>query len=150
MPTPMPTPTPVSTPALQREPGYRVAIVCRLGDAAREAASGFVAQLGLEPVMPAAGEGIDRLDGLRDLDFAVVLLSAEGLGAAPAVLLEIGFLIGALGRGRICFMLEGKQALAPDLDGVARHTLDDAGLWRLLLAREMKQAGLNVDMNRAL
>ena len=149
----MPTPSPVSTPASQLEAGHCVAIVCRLGDAAREAASGFVAQLGLEPVMvPAAGEGtfLERLDGLRDLDFALVLLSAEGLGAAPAALLEIGFLIGTLGRGRICFMVEGKQALAPELDGVARHTLDDAGLWRLLLAREMKQAGLAVDMNRAL
>jgi len=28
--------------------------------------------------------------------------------------------------------------------------MDDAGLWRLLLAREMRQAGLDVDMNRAL
>jgi hypothetical protein len=31
-----------------------------------------------------------------------------------------------------------------------RHTMDDAGLWRVLLAREMKRAGLNVDLNRAL
>jgi hypothetical protein len=33
---------------------------------------------------------------------------------------------------------------------VVRHPMDDGGLWRLLLAREMKQAGLSVDMNRAL
>jgi predicted nucleotide-binding protein len=155
----MPTPTArtlAPTAAPQGEPGRRVAIVCRLGQPAREAASGFVAQLGLEPVVlpdPAdAGDGtfIDRLGGRRDLDFALVLLSADTLGAAPAVLLEIGFLLGALGRDRVCFVLEGKQELVPELEGVVRHAMDDSGLWRLLLAREMKQAGLSVDMNRAL
>jgi hypothetical protein len=28
--------------------------------------------------------------------------------------------------------------------------MDESGLWRLLLAREMRQAGLDVDMNRAM
>ena len=147
MPTPIPAP--------RSEPGRRVAIVCRLGQAARDAASAFVAQLGLEPVIlrdPDAGDNtlIERLDRLRNLDYAVVLLAAGGPDVAPGPQLEIGFLLGVLGRGRICFLLEGKQALLPDLDGVVRHTMDDAGLWRLLLAREMKRAGLNVDLNRAL
>jgi predicted nucleotide-binding protein len=156
----MTTPKHASTPApesvSQAEPGRRVAIVCRLGEAAGRAASGFVAQLGLEPVMlgdpPDAGQGtlIERLDALRDLDFAILLLSAGDPGAAPAMLLEIGFLLGALGRARVCFILDGKPALVPELDGMVRHTMDDAGLWRLLLAREMKQAGLDVDLNRAL
>jgi predicted nucleotide-binding protein len=151
-PTTAPSPAPVPTP--QGAAGARVAIVCRLGEAAREAASGFVAKLGLEPVVLRdmdAGEGtfVERLDGLRDLDFAIILLSADDLGA-PAVLLEIGFLLGACGRGRVCFILEGAPALVPDLNGVARHTMDDGGLWRLLLAREMKQSGLDVDLNRAL
>jgi hypothetical protein len=28
--------------------------------------------------------------------------------------------------------------------------IDDDGLWRLLLARELKKAGLEVDLNKAL
>jgi predicted nucleotide-binding protein len=149
------TSTSIPTPAPQRAAGGRVAIVCRLGEAAREAASGFVTKLGLEPVVLRdldAGDGtfIERLEGLRDLDFAIVLLSADDPGATPAGLLEIGFLLGATGRGRVCFILEGVPALDPVLDGVVRHTMDAAGLWRLLLAREMKQAGLDVDLNRAL
>ena len=156
MSTPISTRTTASTPVPQGETGRRVAVVCRIGDDAREAASGLVAQLGLEPVIlhdPAeAGDGsfIERLGGLRDLDFAIVQLSAGVLDAGPAVLLEIGFLLGALGRDRVCFVLDGKQALVPHLDGVVRHTMDEAGVWRLLLAREMKQAGLPVDMNRAI
>jgi predicted nucleotide-binding protein len=137
--------------------GRRIAILCRLGDAAREAASGFVAQLGLQPVVaPARQQGdayfIDALDGLRGADYAVVLLAAEDLSPnpRPALLLEIGFLLGALGRGRLCFLVAGKPEAVPELGALTRLTMDDAGVWRLLLAREMKQAGLEVDLNRAL
>ena len=107
-------------------------------------------QLGLEavplrdPSDTAGGAYIDRLDALRGVDYAIVLLS-EGEGA----LLEIGFLLGAIGRARMCFVVAGNPVLAPHWEGVARHAIDDAGLWRLLLAREMRQAGLDVDMNRA-
>ena len=108
-------------------------------------------QLGLEaiplrdPSDTAGGAYIDRLDALRGVDYAIVLLS-EGEGA----LLEIGFLLGAIGRARMCFVVAGNPVPAPHWEGVARHAIDEAGLWRLLLAREMRQAGLDVDMNRAI
>jgi predicted nucleotide-binding protein len=61
--------------------------------------------------------------------------------------MEIGFLLGALGRGRVVVLqAEGDE---DGLGGVTRHPMDGAGLWRLLLAREMKQAGLKIDLNRA-
>ena len=80
------------------------------------------------------------------------MLAAEDLSPnpRPALLLEIGFLLGSIGRGRLCFLVAGKPEAVPELGAVARHTMDDAGVWRLLLAREMKQAGLEVDLNRAL
>ena len=149
----MPTPAPAPQDGASR----RVAIQCRLGDAARDAASNFVAQLGLQSVIaaePQQGNAsfIDALDGLRGADYAVVLLPAEDLSPnpRPALLLEIGFLLGALGRGRLCFLVAGKPEAVPELGAVTRLTMDDAGVWRLLLAREMKQAGLEVDLNRAL
>ena len=134
----------------------RVAILCRLGDSAREAASGFVAQLGLQPVLAPRQQGgassLDALDGLRGADYAVVMLSGEELSPSPrpALLLEIGFLVGALGRGRLCFLTEGKAEAVPELGAITRLSMDDAGVWRLLLAREMKRAGLEIDLNRAL
>lgn len=114
-----------------------------------------MSQLGLEAlVAPAAGSFPARLDAVRNADYAVVMLSAEDLGTSGAtradVLLEIGYLFGVVGAGRLCFVVTGKPAPARELEAIARHPLDEAGLWRLLLAREMKQAGLNVDLNRAL
>jgi hypothetical protein len=85
------------------------------------------------------------------------MVPAGDLGGSPGaippeVLLEVGFLFGAVGRRRLCFLIAGaKPTLGAELDAVVtRHSMDDAGLWRLLLAREMRQAGLDVDMNRAL
>lgn len=131
-----------------------MAIICRSGDAACETASAFVTRLGLQPVVlqgaRAPGSLIERLDGLRDQDFALVLLAAGDSADSPGLLLDVAFLLGALGRGRICFVLEDAAALGPEWDGVARQSMDGAGVWRLLLAREMKQAGLDVDLNRAI
>ena len=157
MPTPAPTPVqppaPAAsrTPAAQGGPGRRIAILGQRGGAASDTVSGLVTQLGLEaiplrdPSDTAGGAYIDRLDALRDVDYAIVLLSAD-----DAALLEIGFLLGAVGRARMCFVIAGNPVLAPHWEGVARHAIDDAGLWRLLLAREMRQSGLDVDMNRAI
>jgi predicted nucleotide-binding protein len=174
----MSTPTPVSLskPESQSEPGggsarvprsasgRRVAIVCRLDAAVGKAAAEFVERLGLEPAMvqadtsPGQSRPIDALDEVRGADYAIVMLPANDLGAGsgsaavrPEVLLEAGFLFGAVGRRRVCFLFDGPPSLGPELEGVVmRHVLDEAGVWRLLLAREMKQAGLDVDMNRAL
>ena len=89
-------PTPVPTPARAASPtGRRIAILGQRAGAAGEAVSGFVTQLGLEaiplrdPSDTAGGAYIDRLDALRSVDYAMVVLS-EGEGA----LLEIGFLLG--------------------------------------------------------
>ena len=134
-------------------PGNRVAIIGPLDDTASLVAE-FVGQFDLEPLIlpPANGQGLaDRLDGLRDAGFALVVLSNDDSGAlVPDTLVQLGFLLGTLGRARICLVLAG-DAQAPDaLDGLAKHAMDDNGLWRLLLAREMKRAGFEIDLNRAL
>ena len=64
-------------------------------------------------------------------------------------LLETGFLLGVLGAPRVCLLLR-QAGSSPGLDSLNRIALDAGGLWRLLLAREMKQAGLDIDLNKAL
>jgi hypothetical protein len=131
--------SPTSAPA-QRTP--RVALVCR-DDAAGEAITTFVADLGLEPVIslqPQAGASLDALEALRQADFALVLQTDR--------LLEVGFLLAVVGRQRLRVLQAAGSSDA--LPGVPQLTLDDGGLWRLLLAREMKQAGLAVDLNKAM
>jgi predicted nucleotide-binding protein len=120
----------------------RIAIVCR-DDEAGEAVTSFVAHLGLEPVISqqprADASSLESLEALRQTDYALVLQADR--------LLEIGFLLAALGRARLCVLQgEGGQDSLP---GLPHQSLDDGGLWKLLLAREMKKSGLDVDLNKA-
>jgi hypothetical protein len=119
----------------------RIAIVCR-DDAAGEAVTTFIADLGLEPVIsqePTAGTSLDVLEGLRGVDFGLLL--------QPDRQLELGFLLAALGRSRLIVLQPGEGS---GLAGLPHQPMDAAGLWRLLLAREMKKAGIAVDLNRAI
>lgn len=147
-PSSMPTPSPAPSSQAQRE--HRVAVVGGTDAGARDMVSAFVTQMGLEPVVLATtpdafdSGSLDRLEGLRQLDFAIVLLSQ----GAPGALLELGFLLGMLDRSRVCLLMKG-DTKAAEPGGLARYPVDDAGLWHLLLARQMRQAGLDVDLNRA-
>ena len=144
--------------------GRRIAIVGEPDDAGTRAVADFVGQLGLEAVplpAPAVSDDstfLDRFEGVRGADYAIVLVpaadlapAAGGAGLKPQTLMEIGFLFGLLSRRKVCFLVDGaKAALAPELEGMVQlHTRDDAELWRLLVAREMRKAGLDVDMNKA-
>jgi len=157
--TPMPTPQPSPAP----QGGHRVAVVSSLGDAAAGPVADYIRQLGLEAVLvgdaPISDDTtfVDRLEGVRGADYAIVLAPASALAAEPGghgprteTLLEIGFLFGVLARRKVCFLVEGKGQIAPELqDVVLVHAHDDGNLWHLLVAREMRKAGLDVDMNRA-
>jgi hypothetical protein len=117
-------------------------LVLGSGDAAVHAA-GLLSELGVDTAILESAS-IDRLDAARDAGYAVV---ATGEGDGDAMLLAVGFMLALLGKSRIA-LLGGEPPAA--LGGCTRIPLDDEGLWKLLLAREMKKAGLEVDLNRAL
>ena len=142
----------------------RVAVVCHHDAQAHAAARDLVQQLDLqavpqpEPSRSADDPFFSRLEDLSQLQYAIVILPAGALDASsgilqtlsPQILLELGFLLGALGRNRLCLLISGPATPAPVWNGITSLPMDEAGLWRLLLARAMKQAGLDVDLNRAL
>lgn len=131
----------------------RVALVGPLDDTASQA-SELLDQLGLEAVVvgkPAGAKdsiSLEALEGLRDVDYAIVM--ASGDGDSPTAFLTLGFLLAVLGRGRLCFLAPPSQSAFPALGDAVRVSTDEAGLWRLLMAREMKKAGLAVDLNKAM
>jgi predicted nucleotide-binding protein len=91
-----------------------------------------------------------------DVGFAVVLLSPDDVGslkgekhlsprARQNVILELGYFIGKLGRGNVCALHTGDVELPSDLHGILWVPFDPA--WQLILAREIKGAGIKVDLN---
>jgi predicted nucleotide-binding protein len=69
--------------------------------------------------------------------------------ARQNVILELGYFLGKLGRGRVCVIYVDGVEIPSDYHGVVFVPLDEAGAWRLRLARELKAAGFDIDMNRA-
>jgi len=91
--------------------------------------------------------------------YAVVLLTADDvahpvdseeteLRARQNVVFELGFFFGELGRGRVAALYDERVELPSDVQGLAYIPLDSAGGWKLALARELRDAGLDSDLNR--
>jgi predicted nucleotide-binding protein len=92
--------------------------------------------------------------------FAIVLLTADDVGGAAAdaaelkprarqnVIWEFGFFAGALGRSHVAVLYAEGVELPSDLHGLAYIPYDFGGGWRLLLAKELKEAGVAVDTSK--
>ena len=55
-----------------------------------------------------------------------------------------------LARPRVCPLLKGDIEFPNDYSGVLVKPVDDAGAWKLQLAKEIKEAGIEFDFNNAL
>jgi len=132
---------------------------------ARETVARYLHGLGFQPVIlhEQANQGrtvIEKIEANRDVGFAVVLLTPDDVGrsvkedelkprARQNVLLELGYFICHLGRERVCTLRRGNVDIPSDFAGVVWENMDDGGGWRLTLARELKAAGHEVDLNKA-
>ena len=144
--------------------GSKVFLVHGHDESARETTARFLEKLKLEPIIlheqPNAGRTIiEKVERYAEVAFAVVLLTPDdvgGLNSAPQmlkprarqnVILELGYFLGRLGRSHVAALLKGDVEKPSDYDGVLYLRMDDAGAWKILLARELKTAGLNIDLN---
>ncbi len=67
--------------------------------------------------------------------------------ARQNVVLEHGYLMGKLGRSKVCALVKGDVEIPNDISGVVYISMDDAGAWKFAVAKEMKAAGYDIDMN---
>jgi predicted nucleotide-binding protein len=107
---------------------------------------------------------IEKFENYADVGFAVVLLTPDDVGgprpvtspnklrsrARQNVIFELGYFIGRLGRLKVCALYVEGVEIPSDYGGVLYTKFDAAGAWRLELAKELKAAGMPVDMNLAL
>jgi predicted nucleotide-binding protein len=155
------TPGPASTSST------KVFIVHGHDERARESVARFVERLGLDVVIlheqPNQGRTIiEKFETYAEVSFAVVLLTPDDVGAAQStadqlnrrarqnVIFELGFFFGRLGRNRVCALYAEGVEFPSDIHGILYVPLDSPGAWKLQLAKEMKLAGLPIDLNHAL
>jgi len=103
---------------------------------------------------------VEQLEKFADVDYAVVLLTADDKGALKDsetwrlrarqnVIFELGFFAARLGRDRVCCIYEADVEIPTDYQAVLYVAYDSAGAWKASLARELRAAGIHVDLNRA-
>jgi predicted nucleotide-binding protein len=134
----------------------------------RNAIARFLEKLRLNPIIlheqPNKGRTIiEKFTDHADVSFTVVLLTPDDRGGPVAdpyktqklrarqnVIFELGFFLGKLGRNRVCALYQQGVEIPSDYAGVVFVPFDEAGAWRFSLARELKSAGFEIDMNRTL
>ena len=134
-------------------------------EAAKHAVARFVAKFDIEPIIldERASRGqtiIDKFEeSAGEAGFAIVLLTPDDVAARKGeskikprarqnVILELGYFLGRLGRERVRVLHKEKVELPSDIHGIIYVTMDNSNGWQLELGKEMKKAGLLVDLNK--
>lgn len=153
-------------PAVSSVPPRRLFIVHGRDHGPRDAVRNFLRDLDVEVVVledqPNQGRTIiEKFEANVDVAFAVVILTPDDVGAPKDemdnarprarqnVTLELGFFIGLLGRARVAPIKVGDIEVPSDVDGIVYIDFDRGGAWKLALGKELKAAGIDVDLNRA-
>jgi predicted nucleotide-binding protein len=148
----------------RRSGAIRVFVVHGHDGAAKHEVARFCEHLGLQPIVlhEQANQGrtiIEKFEGHADVDFAIVLLTADDVGyprnrpeearprARQNAIFEWGYFVGTLGRARVCALYEDGVEIPSDYNGVLYVAMDSHGAWKHQLARELRVAG--VDLNSA-
>lgn len=149
--------------------GDKVFLVHGRDEEAKAIVARFLERCALKPIIlhEQVDQGrtvIEKFEQESDVSFAVVLLTPDDVGGlndpdqSPAlqqrarqnVILELGYFVGKLGRDRVCAFNRGDIELPSDFSGVLYTPFGSDESWKIRLARELKAAGFDVDMNTAL
>lgn len=121
-------------------------------------------KLGLNPIIlhEQANAGktiIEKFEEHSNVGFAIILMTDDDLGKAKKdenlnhrarqnVILEMGYFIGKLGRNRVCPLYTNGVELPSDLYGLLYTEIDSAENWKIKIAKELKAAGYEIDVNK--
>ena len=126
--------------------------------------SNFLRKLGLEPVIlhEQANQGktiIEKIEDNADVGYGIILYTPCDKGgtadtdyknmkfrARQNVIFEHGYLIGKLGRNRVCALLEGDIERPSDIDGILYIPYQSG--WDFTVGKELRSVGYNVDLNK--
>jgi len=152
-----PSPPPVEAETPRQALPRKVAIVHGHGTGAREAVAGFLEERAFQaiPLHDRAGQGrsiMEQVEAHGDIGFAVVLMTPDDLGRTAGgteelrprldVMMELGYLIGRLGRAKVCaFVVNSATNLSTELAGVAVESFDSRENWKSVLSGKLQAAG---------
>lgn len=143
----------------------QVFIVHGHDDLAKVETARFIEKLGFKPIIlhEQASSGqtiIEKIENYSNVGFGVVLYTPCDIGAKKGnetelrhrarqnVVFEHGFLIGKIGRRNVAALVKGDVETPNDISGVIYISMDTD--WKLGLAKELRNSGYPVDMNKVI
>ena len=143
----------------------KVFIVHGHDNAAKEAVARFIEKIGLEAIIlrEQASSGktiIEKIEANSNVGLAIVLYTPCDVGASKGekdqlkprarqnLIFEHGYLIGKIGRKNVCALVKGDIETPNDISGVVYIKMDEGDGWKLAVAKEMKESGYEVDLNK--
>ena len=146
---------------------HKVFIVHGRDDHLRTQVENVLRALGLEPIIlqEQANNGktiIEKIETCTDVGFGIVLYTPCDEGrlkseeeelkprARQNVVLEHGYLMGKLGRERVCCLVSDDVEFPSDIQGVVYTSAKNVGQWKFEIAKELKAAGFDIDINKFL
>lgn len=134
-------------------------------DIAKLETARFIELLGFKPIIlhekPNSGKTIiEKIEKYSDVGFGIVLYTPCDVGAVKSdsnnlnqrarqnVVFEHGYLIGRIGRENVSALVKGKIETPNDISGVVYISMEND--WKLELAKELRNSGYKVDMNKVI
>lgn len=125
----------------------------------------FMEDLGIQlqqmPAAPEKGKGlVNSLEKNPDASFALVLLNHDdaialkrsaadaSAGVRSGIVFQLGYFVGRLGLKRVCVLYTGGAETFVSDHGIQFLPMDNGNGWQLLLARHLKRAGIEIDLNK--
>jgi len=134
----------------------------------KEKVARFVEKLGLTIIIlhEQINKGMTVIEKFEDCSkkagFAIALFTPDDVAyplgeenklkprARQNVVLEMGYFAGLLGRQKIFVLCKGEVEIPSDILGIVYTQMDEADSWKLSLAKELKGAGYEIDLNKLL
>ncbi len=145
----------------------RVFIVHGHDEGPRQSVARLMEGMGLVPIILAEAQNagmhiLDKLKHHSNVAFVVVLLTPDDVGgvkgdkkairprARQNVIFELGYFIALMGHSRVCALFKEDVELPSDYQGILYHKYDVDDGWKLKLGKELKAAGLKINLDKLL
>lgn len=141
----------------------KVFVVHGHNEAVNQEVARTLEKMGLEAIIlreqPNSGQTIiEKFESYaKDVRFAIILLTAddkidgeERYRARQNVIFEMGYFMGALGRKNVMCMVQDQVEKPGDIDGVVYTLIDNSGVWKFSMVKELVACGYKVDANAIL
>lgn len=136
-------------------------------EARKDSVLKFIEKVGLQAIilqeqLNGSRSIMEKLGKFSNINFAIILVTPDDTAlsenkpregkacVSQNMIFELGYFVGKLGPGRVCALYQEGMEIPLDYSDIVCVPMDPRERWKLLVAKEIKQAGIEIDLNKAI